>query len=200
MMKLILLAGSIFLLPAFSVSQPPAPTLDLSTETKMDREDVYFLSEMNEKTLPILTGEAQKRYWHVMAGRSTPDDPTPFKPAGSEYDYQWLGSDVDTKEEFLAYFEAVYTKERAEDFLKKQMENKTILEINGKLAKIVGDSGSILEWDKIKPTLVSETPTEKVYSCKVSNGEEEFASIREIKVRLVEGAGWKLDSEVQSVK
>ncbi len=69
-----------------------------------------------------------------------------FSVPGKEHPYRWMGSDLDTKDKFISYIEEIYTPEQAEAYWKKQTENGSIVEIEGKLAQPEADGGSMTGW------------------------------------------------------
>lgn len=147
---------------------------------------------------------AQAHYWHTVSGGTLPEGKlTTFIPAGQTNDYRWLGSDIDTKEKILAYWEEAYIPEQAEGYLKQQLEAKSLIEIDGKLAQPDADGGSLRNWASAKPVLLEDGTVRKVYKVTVPVGEpngEVFGSDEfDVVLRFVKGQGWRIDETVGSV-
>jgi len=133
-------------------------------------------------------------YWHIQNGGNKPaGELKTFQPSGSDYDYYYLGSDIDTEEKFIAYLEQAYTKSAATAYLDQLLQNKFLVKHNGKLAKIDADKGSLADWERAKPILVNTKAFEVEYKLRVPFGEDDFdcATYRML-YQYVDGSGWRI--------
>jgi hypothetical protein len=161
-------------------------------------ESEIYNQLMNEKEVVQLTGSAQRHFWHIANGGSGVGLVESFKVEGNSY--RWMGSDLDTKEKFIAYLEEVTTSEQSAAYWKKEIENGSIREINGKLAQPDADGGSLRDWNASKAMLIKDGTTQKTYSLTVSLGDSGDHEVHEIKVKLVDGKGWRIDDTLDFVK
>jgi hypothetical protein len=161
-------------------------------------ESESYNQVMNENVVVQLTGAAQRHYWHLSNGGSSSGIVKSFDVKG--HDYRWMGSDVDTKEKYIAYLEEVTTPDQAASYWKKLIENGSIEEINGKLAQPNADGGSLRDWNASKATLIQDGTTQKTYSLTVPLGDSGNHEVHEIKVILVDGKGWRIDGTLDFVR
>ncbi len=155
---------------------------------------------ISEQEVVRLAGEAQKHYWHVAAGGNYEEEVIKTFPVeGRDSEYRWMGSDLNTKEKYIAYLEEVYTPEQAEAFWKRQTESGAIVEIDGKLAQINADGGSLRFWGESKAKLIRDGVGQKTYRLTVPFGEDEYEE-KEVKLRFVEGKGWRIDQAVELIR
>ncbi|MBP1155450.1 MULTISPECIES: DL-endopeptidase inhibitor IseA family protein [unclassified Paenibacillus] len=154
--------------------------------------------EISDRDAVGLVGDAQKHFWFISRGGEGERIDGSFGVEGKEYPYRWMSSDLDTKDKFIAYVERVYTPEQAAAYWKKQTENGSILEIEGKLAQPEADGGSALEWSNASAKLIQEGKGTKTYRFQVPIFDE-FEE-REVKLRYVEGKGWRIDEPADTVR
>ncbi|ALS22498.1 MULTISPECIES: DL-endopeptidase inhibitor IseA family protein [Paenibacillus] len=121
-----------------------------------------------------------------------------FSVPGKEHPYRWMGSDLDTKDKFISYIEEIYTPEQAEAYWKKQTENGSIVEIEGKLAQPEADGGSMTGWADAKATLIQDGKGTRSFRFQVPLFDE-FEE-KTIKLRYVEGKGWRIDEPVDTIR
>jgi hypothetical protein len=162
-------------------------------------ESEIYNQLMNEKAAVQLAGAAQRHYWHIANGGSGVElVERSFKVEDNRY--RWMGSDLDSKEKLITYLEEVTTPEQSAAYWKKEIENGMLREINGKLSQPDADGGSTRDWNASKATLIKDGNTQKTYSLKVPLGDSDNYEVHEIKVKLVEDKGWRIDGTLDFIK
>lgn len=143
-----------------------------------------------------------QHYWHTSIGGDMPEgEILSVKVPGKEYDYRWMGHDLDTKAEYIAYLEEVFTPEQVADYYRAQLANGSLAEIGGRLAQPNADGGSLLNWAQAAVKLVQNGDSQKTYHFSVPLGDGEAGyEERDITVRRVDGKGWRLDVPVNDVR
>lgn len=143
-----------------------------------------------------LAADAYRHFWTMKNGGDgdRKDGTFPYKDA----DYRWMASDLDTKTKFIEYFELLFTPEQVQAYWKKLTEYGGIVEIDGKLAQPNADSGSLMEWANATAKLIQDGKTSKTFkfSVPISGDIEE----KEVKVKFVEGKGWRIDEPVDTIR
>lgn len=171
---------------------------DQGNNTVIIESEIYN-QLMNEKVAVQLAGAAQRHYWHIANGGSGVElVERSFKVEGNSY--RWMGNDLDTKEKFIAYLEEVTTPEQSAAFWNKEIETGMLLEINGRLSQSDADGGSTRDWNASQATLIKDGNIQKTYSLKVPLGDSDNYEVHEIKVKLVEGKGWRIDGTLDFIQ
>jgi hypothetical protein len=143
-----------------------------------------------------LVSDAQRHFWVISSGGGGDHKDGSFPYKGS--DYRWMASDLDTKSKYIEYMELLYTPEQAQAFWKKQMENDSIVEIDGKLAQPNADGGSALAWSEAKAKLIQDSKTSGTYQFSVPIHDQ--VEVKVVKMRYVEGKGWRIDEPIETVR
>ncbi|MGF9714124.1 DL-endopeptidase inhibitor IseA family protein [Paenibacillus naphthalenovorans] len=154
--------------------------------------------DITERDAVGLAADAQNHFWVISRGGDGQHISESFSVPGKEHPYRWMGSDLDTKDKFISYIEEIYTPEQAEAYWKKQTENGSIVEIEGKLAQPEADGGSMTGWADAKATLIQDGKGTRSFRFQVPLFDEFEEKI--IKLRYVEGKGWRIDEPVDTIR
>lgn len=153
---------------------------------------------ITERDAVGLAADAQNHFWVIVRGGDGEHINGSFKVPGRDHPYRWMGSDLDTKDKFIAYIEEVYTPEQADAYWKKQTDDGSIVEMEGKLAQPEADGGSMMDWVDAKATLTQEGKGTKAFRFQVPLFDEFEEKV--INLRYVEGKGWRIDESVDTVR
>lgn len=144
----------------------------------------------------MLAGEAQGQVFTLMQGGTRePGAAQTFTVKDRPYPYRWMGSDLDTKAEYIAYLERVYTPEQAAAYWEKQTGSGSIVELDGRLAQPDTDGGSVIDWTQAKGVFVEDGADRKTFRLTVVN-ENIGSETRDLHMRYVDGKGWRVDDPV----
>jgi len=173
---------------------------DEKSQTVTIEDEKYRRSQLKESALSEqlvagLAGDAQRHYYVVAnGGEGDRDD----KALGNDYaNYRWMASDLNTKAKLIEYLELLFTSEQVQAYYKELTDSKAIVEIDGKLAQLNADGGSLLEWSNATVKLVQDGKTAKTYKFTVPMGDE-FEE-KEIKLQLVPDKGWRFNVPVHTI-
>jgi hypothetical protein len=157
-------------------------------------------SNPTEKELVNLVVKAQENYWYFMGGgQLEPGVIKTYKLAGNDNEYFFYGKDLDTLEEVRAFLETTNTKESVDAFLNDMLKSKSLVVSNGKVARIMADSGSLYFWKESKPFLIEDNGLAKTYKFAVPLGESEV-EIKEVHIKYVIGVGWRISDPIGTVR
>jgi hypothetical protein len=149
--------------------------------------------DITEQDAIGLATDAQRHFWLIARGGDGDHKEGSFTFKGN--DYRWMAADLDTKVKFIEYLELLYTPEQAQVYWEKQIGN--LVEIEGKLAQPNADGGSIIRWDEAAAKLVKEDSGIKTFRFSVPL-QDKFEN-KEIKLRYVQGKGWRIDEPVDTI-
>jgi|GEM_PF-4095031 len=157
---------------------------------------------LSPQTAAYLTMLGVQHYWHTSNGGDVPEGAIQtVRVPGSEYDYRWMGRDLDTKAKYIAYLEEVFTPEQAAGYYTAQISHGSLVEVDGKLAQPNADGGSLLNWTQAAVKLVQNGDNQKTYHFSVPLGEGEVDyEERDITLRRIDGKGWRLDVPVNELR
>ncbi|NHN35426.1 hypothetical protein G9U52_37650 [Paenibacillus sp. S3N08] len=150
-------------------------------------------ADLSEKDAVGLAADAQKHFWLISRGGDGDHKDGSFAFKGN--DYRWMATDLDTKAKFIEYLELLYTPEQAQAYWKKQIGN--IVEIEGKLAQPNADGGSMIRWDEAAAKLMKEESGIKTF--RVSVPLYDKLEVHDLKLRYVQGKGWRIDEPVDTI-
>jgi hypothetical protein len=153
-------------------------------------------AEISERDAVDLAEDAKNHYWHMSIGGGGDRRNGSFDVQGQ--DYRWMGSDLDTKIKFIEYVEQLYTPEQAEAYWKVLTENRSLVEIERKLAQPNADGGSAFAWGDATAKLIQEGSGTKTFHFQVPLFDK-FEE-KNIKLRYVEGKGWRIDEPVDTIR
>ncbi|WP_201318641.1 DL-endopeptidase inhibitor IseA family protein [Paenibacillus sp. EPM92] len=153
-------------------------------------------ADISERDAAGLAADAQHHFWQMMIGGGGDHKDGSFDVKGN--DYRWMGTELDTKTKYIEYLELLYTPEQAQAYWKQQTENGSIVEIEGKLAQPNADGGSRMEWENAQATFIQEGNGVKTFRFSVPI--EDSFEVKEIKLRFVEGKGWRIDEPVDTIR
>lgn len=153
-------------------------------------------ADISEQDAADLAGDAQRHFWVIARGGDGDHKDGSFAFNGS--DYRWMAADLDTKTKYIEYLELLYTPEQAQAYWKKQTENGSIVEIEGKLAQPNADGGSMTGWSEAAAKLIQEDAGMKTFRFSVPLYDQ-FEE-KEITLRYVEGKGWRIDEPVDTIR
>jgi IseA DL-endopeptidase inhibitor len=157
-------------------------------------------SNPTETEVVNLVAKAQDNYWYFMGGgQLEPGVIKTYKLAGNDHEYFFYGKDLDTLEEVRAFLETAHTKESVDAFLTDMLKSKSLVVSNGKVARIMADSGSLYVWKESKPFLIEDNGIAKTYKFAVPLGETEV-EVKEVHIKYVKGVGWRISDPVGTVR
>jgi hypothetical protein len=153
-----------------------------------------------EKELVNLVAKAQDNYWYFMGGgQLEPGVIKTYKLANNDNEYFFYGKDLDTLEEVRTFLETAHTKESVDAFLNDMLKSKSLVVSNGKVARIMADSGSLYVWKESKPFLIEDNGLLKIYKFAVPLGESEV-EMKEVHFTYVKGVGWRISDPIGTVR
>ncbi|NRF94551.1 hypothetical protein HQN89_26965 [Paenibacillus frigoriresistens] len=152
-------------------------------------------ADISELDAEGLVADAQNHFWLITRGGDGDHKDGSFTFKG--VDYRWMASDLDTKAKFIEYLELLYTPEQAQAYWKKQIGNGDLVEIEGKLAQPNADGGSMLRWDEASAKLIKEESRIKNFQFSVPL--YDMLEFHDLKLRYVEGVGWRIDEPVDII-
>ncbi|NOU98739.1 DL-endopeptidase inhibitor IseA family protein [Paenibacillus planticolens] len=158
------------------------------------------LTDMNPKRAVQLAGLAQKLYWVVgRGGTQHPEGPVKtFTVKGKQHEFRWMGDDLNSKEKLIAFLEKIYTSEQVAAFWNQLVQAGDYIEVDNKLAQVNADGGSLMSWGDSTAVLLKDSIDEKTYHYTVPVGNNQVEQ-KDIKVRFVEGKGWRIDSPITEI-
>ena len=80
-----------------------------------------------------------------------------------------------------------------------QVNSSAIAEIDGRLAQPNADGGSLADWSEAEVKVLETGKDQKKFHFTVPVGETDQEE-HEIVVRFVEGKGWRLDVDVETIR
>lgn len=164
-------------------------------------EKAPSLTAFGEAEVRQLTSAAKEHYWTISIGGKGEHSNEEVTVPGKDYNYRWMGSDLDTKAKLIAYLEEVYTPEQAAAFWTKESQDGSLVDIGGKLAQPNADGGNLLDWSKAKVRVVDDGDKQKTFQLTVPLGEFEVGSEeKQVKVRWLDGKGWRIDVPVSTIR
>jgi hypothetical protein len=167
-------------------------------ENEAYRHQQRKYADLTERDAIGIAADAQRHFWNMSSGGGGDYKDGTFTVPGNEHPYRWMGSDLDTKIKFIEYVELLYTPEQAEAYWKKLTAEGSIVEIEGKLAQPAADGGSALAWGDAKVELLEQGAGTRTYRFVVPL-HEEFEQ-KEVKLRYVQGKGWRIDQPVDTIR
>ncbi|WP_091176582.1 DL-endopeptidase inhibitor IseA family protein [Paenibacillus sp. 1_12] len=176
-------------------------TWDKNNQTVIVEDEKYRhlqrkQANIGEQGAADLAGDAQKHFWVISNGGIGDHQDGSFAFKGS--DYRWMASDLNTKTKFIEYIELLYTPEQAGAYWNKQIENGGLVEIEGKLAQPNADGGSMMGWGNATAKLIKEGQGIQTFSFSVPLNDK--FEVKEMKLRFVEGKGWRIDEPVDTIR
>lgn len=176
-------------------------TWDTSNQTVIVEDERYRhlqrkKADIGEQEAVGLAEDAQTHFWVISSGGHGDRQEGSFAFKGS--DYRWMATDLNTKTKFIEYMELLYTPEQAEAYWNKQIDNGSLVEIEGKLAQPNADGGSMMEWGKATAQLIKDGQGSKIFRFSVPLHDKFEA--KEIKLRFVEGKGWRIDEPLNTIR
>ncbi|MDO7906346.1 DL-endopeptidase inhibitor IseA family protein [Paenibacillus sp. JX-17] len=140
--------------PAAAAASAPKSSVPQTASSSAVKQDPAQITKLNHQSALPLILEAQKRYTYVMAGGYTMGET--FMLNGQEYRY--LSEDIGTTAKLIKYLTSVYT-----DTAAKQFAGKYVVEVNGRLAQLNADGGSLLQFDRATAKMLSMTDVKRSY-------------------------------------
>jgi WD40 repeat protein len=162
--------------------------INLKELTSRNMQMNYY--DMDEETVVNLYVKGIEKYWYVMGGGS--GDRLCEQVKLKDLNYRYLGSNIGTKEKLLIYLQEIFTLEASQAFINQV----GILEHHGRLIQPDDDGGSLLEFEKVKASLLDEKEDIKEYEIKVPLPEEVNLedSVFLVRVKKVQRLGWRIDT------
>lgn len=179
----------------------------LGAKVTWDEARQTVVIESLERPAALSEDEAAKRavaarehYLHLSAGGSAEGNIQSFGVYGRTFDYRWLGADLDSKAKLTAYLEEVFTPEQVAQYWQDTIADGSIVDINGRLAQVNADGGSMWDWNQAKVRLLQDGGNQKTFLFTVPHGGINDQMEREVKLRFVKGMGWRLDEPVAFIR
>lgn len=145
------------------------------------------VKKLNHDSVTPLMVEAEKRYDYISTGGKTSTTESTFSLNNKTYRY--LSTDINTHAKLVAYLTETYTKQASEAYIQKY-----VIENNGKLAQVVADGDSTLEFNRATAKMISMTDTTRVYRLTVPHVKDAQPVERMlVKFELVDGL-WKINT------
>lgn len=149
------------------------------------QEGPATINNLTVRSIVPLVVHAKKLFDYSNRGGNT-FQPELFQHNGLEYRY--LSSDLGTKQKLMNYIKRAYTHNAAAFYAQTQF-----LEIQGRMAQVNADVGSLLQYDKATARMVSKTATTAVFELNVpypeGHGDNETVVV---KLKKVNGY-WRID-------
>jgi hypothetical protein len=184
-------ASSTPALPAANASKATASTTTTATTPAVSyytKDGVWTgVKKLNHDSVTPLIVEAEKRYVYTSTGGKPSTTNVTFSLNNKTYRY--LSTDIDTHAKLLAYLKETYTQQASEAYIQKY-----IIENNGKLAQLVTEKASMLEFNRSTAKMISMTDTARVYRLTVPYVKDAYPVERMlVKFELVNGF-WKINT------
>ncbi|TYR80649.1 hypothetical protein FZC66_09760 [Priestia megaterium] len=133
-----------------------------------------------------IAANASDHFWNALHGyKQTPCVQKTFKYKGLDYSY--LCKEFDTKTKLSKYLSEVYTNSAINTGLTKYK----FITYNGKLARPIGDGGSMLEWNKSKVKLTYQRSNVRSYEFTVPD--VEGGTVKRKVTFYKSGSQWKIN-------
>lgn len=176
-----------------SLLAPLAPAASVAASPVPASSSTWKSTAMNEKTAVRLVTEAVQRLRHVQQGGALQGKISTFMYKGKEYRY--LGKDIDTKKEYLAYLQKTFTPSVSEALYKQA----GLIVYKGRLAQVNADGGDMRQWGNAQATFVKGAKWNKEYELKIPMGDKtnpSFATVR-VKLLYLKGIGWRVATVIK---
>lgn len=178
-------------LPAANTSKAMTATTTTATTPTVSyytKDGVWTgVKKLNHDSVTPLMVEAEKRYDYISTGGKTSTTDSTFSLNNKTYRY--LSTDINTHAKLVAYLTETYTKQASEAYIQKY-----VIENNGKLAQVVPDGDSTLEFNRSTAKMISMTDTTRVYRLTVPYVKDTQPVERMlVKFELVDGL-WKINT------
>lgn len=152
-------------------------------------------ADMSEGIAEGLAADAQSHFWLITRGGDGDHKDGSFPFRGT--DYRWMATDLDTKVKFIEYLELLYTPEQTQIYWEKQIDNGSLVEIDGKLAQPNADGGSMTRWNEASAKLVKKESGIRTYRFSVPLYEN--LDEHDIQMRYIDAKGWRIDEPVETI-
>lgn len=171
--------------------------VDKYTPVTFGGEMDLFGEKLTEQTALGLVAEAQQRYWYVASGGDA-NQYHRFQPAEMETMYRYLSDDIGNREKLTAYFAEIFDSQTTEQFIAQQIEQKLLLEVDGRLAQPDADGGSLLQWGKAKLLKLNQTGEKASATFQVPLGEDAVETYT-IPFTYEKNVGWRIAHSPQQL-
>ena len=162
--------------------EPPAAEPQPVEEPEEGSASVEPIDEQDVVRLMV---DANERWWHFVSSRADAEK-ADFQVGDIPYVY--LGEDLDTREEFMAYMGKAYSRAYIESF----MEMAEIVERDGKLAKPHMHTDNNADYSRATAKLLEDQGTTKIFEHRLPCCEGSI-EIYQVTVVYVEDQGWRVD-------
>lgn len=159
---------------------------------KPAKETETMIPEIDEQMVLKLRNEAIEKYYVVFSeGGEQCSTSLDERLADPEEYYYYYCSDLDSKEKIKEYLKGSYT----EAIVDQMLDTDAIKTINGKLAYLPSDVGSMLEWEKAEVVQIKDDQNKKEIEFRVPDVD---GVVEIIKIQIVyeerESGGWRIDT------
>ncbi len=150
--------------------------------------------QLSNETALVLFAESNKAYWYVLMGgegkAEVNKDGTIKTFTKNGLEYRYMLESLNTEQRLKTYLGQYYTP----DQVGKLYKDLGFITNNGKLAQPNADGGSLLNFEKAKIELLSDTGKVKKFKLSIPLGDQNIVETMEGELHFVENEGWRVHS------
>ncbi len=144
--------------------------------------------ELSNEVAVVLFSEAHKAYWYAVMGGEGEGELETFTKNGIEYRY--MLESLNTEDRLRTYLGQYYTQVQVE----KLYKDLGFITNKGRLAQPNADGGSLLNFEKAKIDVVSDTGAVKRFKLTIPLGDSKIVETMIGELHFVENEGWRVAS------